>query len=159
MSDISFIRKLDIPFRFIRRPSSVPGELRMTWGIALLLMIVLNSRSKRTSLQRLHVLNWASRSAINREIFEGILTGEKSASDFIPRVEPSLNRAIQFAVAEKLVVIDQGKRVALTARGFGTAEEINKGDALVAEKSFLKRIKSVATERRIDQLLNWSVLL
>jgi hypothetical protein len=158
-SDLSFFQKLDVPFRFNQRPSPVPGELRLTWGIALLLLIVFYSRGKKTSLQKLHVLNWAVRSEGNRREFRAVLNREKSTFNFIPRVEPSVNRAIQFAIAEKLVIVDQGRRLTLTPKGLAAAREVNGSDTFVAEKSFLEAIRAAATEKRMEELLNWSVLL
>jgi hypothetical protein len=63
------LAKLDIPFIFKSRPSPVPGDLRPTWRIALILLILINSRSKKASLRKLHVVSWAARTAVNRELF------------------------------------------------------------------------------------------
>jgi hypothetical protein len=156
---MSFIEHLDVPFRFKQRPSPLPGELRATWGIALLLLIVFHSRGKKTSLQRLHVLNWAVRSETNRTEFRSALDSQSTSFNFVPRVEPSLNRAIQFAAAENLVLVDQGRNLVLTKRGLSAAEEINRGAAFFLERSFLEAVKSASTEKKIEQLLNWSVLL
>ena len=160
MKSPSFVENLDVAFSFKKRPTPLPGELRATWGIAILLTIVFHSRGKKTSLQRLHVVNWAVRSDTNRGQFLAALKGTSRNFNFVPRVEPSLNRAIELAAAENLVVIDHGRNLLLTKKGLAAAEELDSGnDAFVAEKAFLRAIKSAATEKKIEELLNWSVLL
>jgi hypothetical protein len=150
------LAKLDIPFIFKRRPSPVPGDLRPTWRIALILLILLNSRSKKASLRKLHVVSWAARTSVNRELFIKYSKGEIAKDEVIPRVEPSLNRAIDLARGEGLVSIDDGKNLALSASGLKAAEEINgSDDCLVEEKAFLSEIKTFANETNITGLLSW----
>lgn len=160
MRPASFVETLDVAFSFKKRPTPLPGELRATWGIAMLLTIVFHSRGKKTSLQRLHVVNWAVRSETNRMQFLTALNGSGRNFNFVPRVEPSLNRAIDLAAAENLVVVNHGRNLLLTKRGLAAAEELDTAkDAFVVEKAFLRAIKSAATEKKVEELLNWSVLL
>jgi hypothetical protein len=56
-------REIDIPFRFKRKPMPIAAELRPDWKIATLLLILeVSSHAGKSSLMRLHVLNWAIRS-------------------------------------------------------------------------------------------------
>jgi hypothetical protein len=148
--------KLDIPFIFKRRPSPVPGDLRPVWRIALILLILLNSRSKKASLRKLHVMSWAAKNAINRRLLVRYTKGEISKDEIIPRVEPSLNRAIDLARGEGLVSVEAGKNLALSSSGLAAAEEISKDkDCMTEEKRFLLEVKSFANEGNIDSLLSW----
>ena len=47
---------LDGPFALTSRPEPVPGDLRLGWGIALVVLLLGKSRAKRASLQKLHLL-------------------------------------------------------------------------------------------------------
>ena len=148
--------KLDIPFVFKRRPAPVPGDLRPAWRIALILLILFNSRQKKASLRKLHVMSWATRSSINRHTLLRYSKGDVSKDQIIPRVEPSLNRAIDLARGEGLVHIDKGKNLTLAEEGLKAAEELDKqNDFMEEEKTFLSEIKSFATEGNIDGLLTW----
>jgi hypothetical protein len=150
------LNKLDIPFIFKRRPSPVPGDLRPLWRIALVLLILLSSRSKKASLRKLHVISWAARSSINRGRFIRYSKGKIAKDEIIPRVEPSLNRAIDLARGEGLVTVDGGKSLTLSSIGLNLADEINRSeDCLIAEKQFLSEVKSFANETNIDDLLSW----
>jgi hypothetical protein len=151
------LKTLDIPFTFRPRPAPVPGDLRPTWRIALLLLILLNSRARKASLQKLHVMNWAARSKINRGLIIRYAKGELSKDEVIPRVEPSLNRAIDLARGEGLVSVESGKNLTLTQIGVKAAEEIDKDvECLQTEKFFLKEVRAFANEGNIENLLIWN---
>src|ERR1019366_3044648 len=93
----------DRAFRFTRRPMAIAAELRPDWKIgALLLILHLSSRGGKSSLRRLHILNWALRSAKNRAEFEQVREHQQPLFSFEFRFEPALGRAINLAVGEKL---------------------------------------------------------
>lgn len=85
------LANLDIPFVFKRRPAPVPGDLRPAWRIALILLILFQSRQKKASLRKLHVISWAARSPINRAALIRYSKNDIPKDQIIPRVEPSLN--------------------------------------------------------------------
>lgn len=156
----TFLDQLDVPFTFRAQPSPLPGDLRIAWRIALLLLILLHSRGQKASLQKLHVLNWASRTAETRRLFFRFVRRTLDKDELIPRIEPSLNRAVDFALGEGLVRIENAKNLKLTPRGLGTAKQIDEApDCLVDEKSFLHAMKSFFTERNIDDLLTWNLTI
>jgi len=150
------LAKLDIPFIFKKRPAPVPGDLRPMWRISLILLILLHSRSKKASLRKLHVVSWAARSPANRASFVKYSKNEIAKDEIIPRVEPSLNRAIDLARGEGLMTIDGGKNLLLSSTGLLAAEEINRStECLMEDKRFLAEIKAFANETNIDGLLSW----
>jgi hypothetical protein len=51
---------LDGPFELSARPEPIPGDLRLAWGIALVILILGRSRAKRASLQKLHFMAHSS---------------------------------------------------------------------------------------------------
>ena len=58
---------LDGPFELTSRPEPVPGDLRMAWGMALIILILGRSRGKRASLQKLHFMAHSARTKESRE--------------------------------------------------------------------------------------------
>ena len=147
-----------VSFLFKRRPSPLPGDLRPTWRVSLLLLMLLYSRGQKASLQKLHVLSWALHSEETRELLVKYADGEISKDEIIPRIEPSLNRAISFATAEKLVIVEAGKNLKLEPKGAAAARELEAADVFSAEKGFLQRIKPFLTEQNVKALLDWSLL-
>jgi hypothetical protein len=66
-------REIALPFRFTRKPMPIAAELRPDWKMAALLLILqLSSHGGKSSLKRLHILNWAIRSPEFREEFEKV---------------------------------------------------------------------------------------
>src|SRR5687767_3185407 len=92
-----------VSFIFKRRPSPLPADLRPRWRVSLLLLILFHSRGQKASLQKLHVMNWALHSECTRGLLLRFAEGRIPKDSLIPRIEPSLTRAIDLAMAENLV--------------------------------------------------------
>src|SRR5271157_5660788 len=94
----------DQALRFKRRPMAIAAELRPDWKIGSLLLILhLSSWGGKSSLRRLHILNWALRSPKTRAEFEEVREHQQALFSFQFRFEPALGRAVSLAVGEKLV--------------------------------------------------------
>lgn len=135
-------------FRFTRRPMAIAAELRPDWKIgAVLLILHLSSHGGKSSLRRLHILNWALRSSKNRAEFEQVREHQQPLFSFQFRFEPALGRAINLAVGEKLIEWVGGDRLQITAKGKRWVTEILKDeDVMQEERDFLKRIGRSITE-------------
>ncbi|MCW3476641.1 hypothetical protein [Limobrevibacterium gyesilva] len=135
------------PFLFAARPEPVAGDLRMSWGIAILLLSLRSSRGKKGSFQKLQFLAHAVRIPEGRDDVRALLRGDLRPSEVSVRIEPWLNRAVAFAHALKLVSVDKGKSVSLTAKGVDVANEIAKSkDLLFQERTFLSDVAPKLTE-------------
>jgi hypothetical protein len=89
---------ISTPFTFRRRPMPIAAELRPDWKIATLLLILqISSHAGKSSLKRLHVLNWAVRSARHQKEFERARAQPQSLFGFQVRFEPAFARAIDLA--------------------------------------------------------------
>ena len=151
---------LDGPFELTSRPEPVPGDLRMAWGIALVILILGRSRGKRASLQKLHFMAHSARTKETREDVRRLFAGDSSPSDLIVRVEPWLNRAIAFATASGLITLEHGRSVKLTDGGIKTLERILSADSVMTEeKTFLDAISPRATESAIERVMRMERLL
>jgi hypothetical protein len=135
-------------FRFKRRPMAIAAELRPDWKMgALLLILHISSRGGKSSLRRLHILNWALRSARNRAEFEQVREHQHLLFGFQFRFEPALGRAINLAVGEKYVEWVGGNRLQITHRGQRWVKDILKDETVMQEeREFLKRIGKDITE-------------
>lgn len=147
---------LDVKFKFVPRPRDLPGDLRPNWRVPLLiLMLDMCCRGGKSTLYKLHLLNWAIRSQGQRDLLLKNLSGDPDYSQIRIQVEPSFIRAIQFAVAEKLVERLENSRVQITERGKQFAHDIKESESLVSEKDFLKKIGLRLTEAFVGSFAAW----
>jgi hypothetical protein len=144
-------------FSFVKRPLPVPGDLRITWRTSLILLMLHNSRAKRASLAKLHVVNCAVRSSRALNELKQMLAGGPIISNWQLRVEPAFGRAIDFAVGHKLVAwvfAAQRASLQLTAAGVSAADDLSKhDDVLREEKAVLSEIARSTTEKFVSDLL------
>lgn len=153
------LKDLQIPelctsFFFRRRPIAVPGDLRPAWRIGLLMLLLKKCcRHSRSSLTRIHVLDWAVRTPDNQPPLLALLSKAVTPDSLMVRFDPALNRAIDFALGEGLMQRIAGSRIELTRNGDVLANDIIKDEALYpAEKSFVDEIRQQVTEGLVDQV-------
>ena len=156
MNDL--INEIDIPFSFTERPTPLAGDLRPAWRVGLILLMLLNSRGQKATLQKLHLLNSACRSEETRRAFLRYTQGEARKDEIVPRVEPSLIRAVNFARGEGLIAIEKGKNLKLTPKGANTASQLDSAeDCMVVEKAFLRSVGRFTTESNVESLFTWNL--
>ena len=148
-------REIGVPFRFKRKPMPIAAELRPDWKMATLLLILqLSSHAGKSSLKRLHVLNWAIRSPQFGTEFEEARANPLPLFGFNVRFEPAFSRAIDLAVGEKLVSWVKGSRLQITAKGKRwVAEILNDATLMQVQRRFLLKIGKSFTESAAEQVL------
>jgi hypothetical protein len=145
---------LAVPFDFRRRPSTLPADLRPLWRLATLALILSNCRQSRSTLQRLHVLNWALRTAEGRDGLRAVLSGSRSPTSIAVRYEAAFAQAIDFAIGSRLVRRVKGDSLQLTEVGQALAASImSDPNTMVEEKAFLHEVRTQMTESRIKSLI------
>ena len=151
----TFSRDIDQPFRFRRQPVSLPADVRPFWKIAeLLLLLRESSRGGKSSLKRLHLLNWAVRSEKYTAEFVAARRGDLPLFRFNVRFEPAFSRAIDLAAGLGLVQWVGGDRIQLAAKGSQMADQILSEPGLFDdERQFLGEIGKTVTENEADRLL------
>jgi len=156
-----FLNKLlDGPFELTSRPEPVPGDLRLAWGIALVILILGRSRGKRASLQKLHFMAHSARTKESREEVRLVFIGDRSSADLVVRVEPWLNRAIAFARAANLITLEHGRSLKLTADGLNTFERISSAESVMTEeRAFLDVVSPRASEVAVEKVMRMERLL
>lgn len=147
----------DRNFSFERKPSPVPGDLRIGWRIPLTLLMLNYSRGKRASLAKLNLLNDALRSGRSREKLSRIIRGETALIEWRMRVEPAFARNIDLVTGGQLAewVVANGKAaICLSDIGKDIAKKIEDDDeSFLAEKAFLREYASKITEGFVTQIL------
>ena len=143
-------------FSFQRRPTPVPGDLRIAWRVALILIMLICSRSSRASLAKLHILNDAVRPEHHlRPSVTAYDMEDDMHRDF--RVEPAFARAIDFVVGEKFAIwtkVSGRAALQLTKAGIAAAKGVMAlDDALVMERAVISKLASSTTENAVAGLL------
>lgn len=156
----TFKSLLDGPFSFTARPEPIAGDLRMSWGLAILLLSLLHSRSKKGNFQKLQLLAHAVRLPEGRADVISFIEGNLRATELTVRVEPWLNRAIGYAHALKLVSVDKGKTVTLLPKGLEVAKQLDSsGNILEDERRFLSYVAPKLTEPILKRVWRMEDLL
>jgi hypothetical protein len=147
-------------FSFTERPLPIPGDLRLSWRIPVLLLMLFHSRQNRGSLIKLHVLSDAIGSLAATERLEQILKKELPPLFWQPRIEPAFARAIDFAVGDGLVTwvtMTTGAGLVLSQGGHaGALQVIDIAGVLTAEKPTIARLAKAVTEGFIRDLISAS---
>ena len=153
---------LDIPelatdFVFRERPFPIPGDLRPSWRVGLVVLLLRYcGRAKKSTIARLQVLNWGVRDNETSDALQSAIDGRAEPQMLIVRFDPFLIRAIAYAAAEGLVAYESGKSVRLLDEGSALAEELFAAEgAFVREKQFIARIGRSLTEAWVNTLFGW----
>lgn len=139
---------------FHKRNISIPADYRPLYKIGhIILVLFLACRSNKASLMKLHFLCWTIKSKINLSQVTQWIENDFKNDYHIWGVEPTVNRALIYAVAEGFIKLSDGA-YALTDKGINLYKLIKKDtDLFVSEKIFLESVgKNGISEQRIKDL-------
>lgn len=140
--------------RFERRPSPIMAEHRPLYKIGQILLILhIASRSGKSSLPRLHLFNWALKSAERREM---MLKAAERGTLSVPAwgFDPVLAIAVRYAIAEGLVKeISTGYELTETGELF-VREIIKDIDLFFSDRAFLEKVGKKITGAMVDATAN-----
>lgn len=141
---------------FRRRPIDIPGDMRPAWRIAFIVMMLKQCcRGGKSSIRRLHVLNWCGRSAEAGNLLRRAVSERISPGAVLVRIEPSLARAVDFALGAKLLERDGKDRVKLTKDGHELANEVlADSEVLVREKEWAAALGHTVTEGFVNGIFS-----
>lgn len=141
--------------RVTGRPEPVPMELRRAWRVAALVLLLAGSRSKRASREKVLLLSYALTNPATQDGLIDVLSGKVSPFFLQVRVDPALGRAVDFAIGLGLME-RAGKSLQLTESGIRLADAVSSDESvLIQEKAFLQRVRRLATEGRVREVLRW----
>lgn len=127
--------------RVKNRPSAVPYNYRITYKIAQILLIINTSTGKRAcSPISIHILSMALSSLEEQRKLKNYLR-ESDSSNFLIRFDPAVDRAINFAIAEKLLIKQKNGKIKLSKQGLEFIKDIKKNnDLFIFERNFLNEV-------------------
>ena len=131
----------------------------MSWGISIVLLALFNCRGKKSSFPKLQLLAHSVRSEKGREDMRALLQGRLRVTDISVRVEPWLNRAVNYAHGLRLVDVTKGKSVKLTVEGKKVVTSLNSKDVLQTEREFLSDLGRQMTEHHVTAIWRMEDLL
>lgn len=137
--------------KFTRRPNPVLPEHRPIYKIAQVLLILHFSRGGKSSLLRLHLLNWALKSVQRMQLLRNAV---QAGSLSLPTwgFDPALVIAIRFAQAEKLITqVSTGYQLDEKGRQF-IKEALKDADILPEERVALAEIGRGITEGMVERV-------
>lgn len=145
---------------FDSKPIAVPYNYRISYKISQLMLILsLCCARGGCSLAKLHMISIAlnSDTAMQR-----LIVYAKGGVEGVPiiRFDPVVNRALMYAIAEGIVFQQKDGKLKPTKAGRIYVERIMKQDDLMnREKSFLSKISTKITEKKITEIMsNWRYL-
>ncbi|GEC91473.1 hypothetical protein [Brevibacillus brevis] len=149
---------MDLPYElahkiiFKRRKVSVAADYRPITKIAqILLMLYLSSRNKSANLFKLQLLNWAFKSKDRDQVILSLIQDPLSNYPLVS-MDPAVNRALQFAIADKLIAFSPNTgKFTLLKKGEEFAKSIIESkDILEDEKELLGKIGTRLTDKIIS---------
>lgn len=145
--------------KFSKKPISIPVDYRPMYKIAQIVMILsITCIANKCSLLKLHLLSWALKDDENKDKVLELIKNNYEPDIAVWGIEPALNRALLFCVAEGICIIEHGKYL-LTKKGEEFFKLIVKADVFKEEFTFLNFVgKRKITDNRIESISNkWSL--
>ncbi len=138
---------------FNAKPDAVPYNCRISYKVSQLCLIMrLCGRGDVCSLVKLHMISYA---LISRKNMKQLIEfAEGTGSMPIVRFDPSVNKALMYAIAYGLVEQQQTAKYKLTNRGHQLAEQIKlAGDLMVIEIDNLNTLAKKLTETKVNEIV------
>lgn len=139
---------------FDSKPDAVPYNYRISYKIAQICLIIAKTCSGRAgcSLVKLHIISNALNTKECMQALEEYVN--EKMSFMLVRFDPAVNRAIKYAIADKLVSQLKNGTFKLTDTGKELVKKNDKEDILQEEKIFLKELGLKLTNDKIEQLMS-----
>lgn len=139
---------------FRERAIPLSPDYRPLYKIGLIVLILdIACRGNKSSLNKLHLLIWALKSETNMAYVRMAFIMKDTSKIISWAVEPALNKALKYAVAEGLITMYEDK-YQLTEKGVSFGKKLKKdSEIFTREKLFLTYIgKQKVTEDFINKL-------
>lgn len=141
--------------KFIKRPIALPSNYRFFYQISILLLILelCCTKNAGASMLKFQLLTWALRDdeGCNSLMKIAKLKDPKHNFNFWA-LDPALNRAIEFALADGFLTLKNEKLISLP-KGDALLSYILKNDIFISEKEILKRFGKSVTESFVNTVL------
>lgn len=139
---------------FEAKPDAVPYNYRISYKVTQLCLILrLCGRGNVCSLIKLHMISFALISHDNMKKLIDFAEGKSNAP--LVRFDPSVNRALTYAVAYGLIDSQQNAKYKLSTCGLKLVEQVQiSGDLMAFEINELNTLSKKLTETKINEIVN-----
>ena len=140
---------------FDAKPDAVPYNYRISYKLSQICLIIAMCCAGRSgcSIVKLHILSSALNTKDNMDKL--VRYTNSQVTSLIVRFDPAVNRAVNYALADQLVMHLKNGTLKLTDKGKALVKEIQKDNALMTvEKEFLSKIGNKLTTEKIDHLMS-----
>lgn len=145
---------------FQQKPIPIPVDYRPTYKISIIILTLkLCSSSETASLLKLHLFSWSLKSVLNRNKLKTFILSNYKDDFQVWNIEPALNRALQYSVADKLCEVTSTSKYKLTEKGNKFYNKILETDVFQEEITFLKFVgKNKITDSRLNAMTKqWKI--
>lgn len=138
---------------FQRRARAFPADLRRSWRVPLILLLVDSCWGHSATRTQLHVLGSALLRPDVRTALTWLMAG--GIPDWAPiRFDPALERAIDLAVGSELLTEQETGRLVLTESGSSIVDQIRSDETVLrSERDAIERLPRRFTHTDAAQLL------
>jgi hypothetical protein len=138
---------------FDSKPDAVPYQYRLSYKIALTCLIFgLTCGRSGCSLSKLHMIIVSMYSDKEKSNLLDYVDG-KNNHYVVLRYDPTINKSVDFMLAEKIIFQQGNGLFRLTQSGKSFLKNIiDDKNLLVNEKKFLKKLSNKLTEKIIDKI-------
>jgi hypothetical protein len=137
---------------FNRKAMPIIAEYRPMFKIAQILLILFySSRGKKSSLIRLHLINWALKDS-NRKAALIESSVRKEILFDVWGIDPALNLSLQFGVAEGLIE-RKSSTYKITTKASEFIQKIGEDSFYYNDIVFLKGLGTTITENMVNEIV------
>lgn len=140
---------------FDAKPDAVPYNYRISYKLGQICLIIGSSCSGRSgcSFVKLHIISSALNTRKYMEDLMKYIDGRTSYT--LVRFDPAVNRAVKFALADKLISQLKNGSLKLTDKGKTLLNQIkDDNNLMIREKEYLAKIGNRLTEKKIENLMS-----
>lgn len=154
-SEINFER-----ITFKQKPIPIPVDYRPTYKISIILLVLkFCCIGETSSLLKLHLFSWVLKFDKNMDLFQKFILSNYKDEFQVWSIEPALNRALQYAIADNLCELTSTSKYKLTEKGNLFCDSILNSEAFEKEITFLKFVgKNKITDSRLNSMIKqWKI--
>lgn len=139
---------------FAKKPIPLPAEYRPMYQISIIVLVLKYCcRRYTSSLHKLHLFSWCLYSESNKAKLKCLIENNFRAEMPHWSIDPALNRALNYAVADGMCELTSNQKYQLTNKGLAFVAKIETDNDLFSnEKAYLKQIGKQLTDVIVDKL-------
>ncbi len=137
---------------FEHQPQPLPANLRPVYRIVIILLILkVSCRATTASLLKIQFFNWVIKNSSLQELIKDNLPHQSVFTLALIHLDPMVNLALKYAVAEDLISVTSNSKYTLTIKGDEIATNVLSSDQslLSNERAILTKIGQRVSEVKL----------